>query len=78
MKMKLSDKSVRILDGFTNSKEVWLEIDLRVTQSHHPKCTTIRLNANDIKWLAETLEKEKKNPPPKRSAYATLSGYPTK
>ena len=57
--MKLLDKNVRVLDGFTSSKEVWLEVDLKVTQSHHPKFTTIRLSAKDIKGLAEVLEKEK-------------------
>ena len=71
--MKLSDKSVRILDGFTNSKEVWLEIDLRVTQSHHPKCTTIRLNAEDIKQFQKRMEFEGTIMPPELDS--TIFGY---
>ena len=57
--MKLLDKNVRLLEGYTSHKVIWLEIDLKVTQSHHPKFTTIRLSAKDIKGLAEVLEKEK-------------------
>ena len=74
--MKLLDKNVRVLDGFTSSKEVWLEVDLKVTQSHHPKFTTIRLSAKDIKELLRRMDFEDSIVPKKPES--TVYGYSLK
>lgn len=61
--MKPADKDLRVLDGFTNSKELWLELALHPRASVYPKAVAFKLTKRDLELALKRLDKEETKPP---------------
>jgi hypothetical protein len=58
--MKLTDKNLRVLDGFTNRHGVCLEQDLRLGEGVYPRATAFRLSKKDLQGLLLTVESKQR------------------